>query len=82
MKKNWAQDSSTPSTNSAKWSTDRIWIVNTTAHSITQMSPEEMVKLSVTHRQYSPATASTTLNHTVLGTRFFKNTPKMGTNTI
>ena len=56
--------------------------MNTKAHSTTQISPGAMVKLSVTHRQYSPTTASATLNHTVRGTRFFKNTPKMGTNTI
>ena len=56
--------------------------MNTKAHSTTQISPEEMVKLSVTHRQYRPAAASTTLNHTAFGTRFFKKMPKMGTSTI
>lgn len=41
-----------------------------------------MVKLSVMHRQYSPVTASSTLTHTALGTRFFRKMPKMGTSTM
>lgn len=82
IKKNWAQESSTPSTYFAKWSTKRICPVNTKAHSSTQRSPEEMVKLSVTHRQYKPTTASATLSQMVRGTRFFIKRPAMGISTM
>ena len=41
-----------------------------------------MVKSSVMHRQYRPATARATLIQIVLGARFFRKMPAMGTMTI
>ena len=80
--KNWTQDRDSPSTRAEKWSITRIWPEKHTAHSRTSKSPRLTETASVTHRKYSPATASITPSQTRPGTGFRRSRPKTGTSTM